>query len=126
MFWDVRPDQVGGVLSRFNDAAETLDADARSCVTDLTDAAASCGGLSGGTAAGGSPVGAALARFTGQTLECLTSMRGQAASCHAGAGEATASYAVGDGDMESAARGGEYRAPIGYGAPPPQIAWPRD
>ncbi|NJP66704.1 DUF6507 family protein [Streptomyces spiramenti] len=122
MEWDITPEGVRSRLTEFAEQSTQLDADARACVADLTEAAGSCGGLGLGGPPG-SPVGDALTRFTAQTLDCLTGMRGGADGSALGATEATAAYGEGDAAMEAAALDrADIRAPMGHGPMSPHLA----
>ncbi|MFX4291087.1 DUF6507 family protein [Streptomyces bohaiensis] len=122
MEWDITPVGVRNRLAEYARASSRLDAGAKACVSDLNEAAGSCGGLGVGPVAG-SPVGDALTRFTAQTVDCLTGMRGAADRSDVGATEVTASYGSGDVAMEANGLSrGDIRAPIAFGPMSPHLA----
>ncbi len=101
--WDIRPAEVGGVLSRTATAAEGLSKAGQSVQKTLPSAATAAGTISGmvcGPVPNG-PVAGALGEFAQKWSGDLTYIAKRTAASLNGAAEATRHYVEGDLEMAS-------------------------
>lgn len=99
--WDIRPAEVGGVLSRTATAAEGLSKAGQSVQKTLPSAATAAGTISGmvcGPVPSG-PVAGALGEFVKKWSSDLTYIAKRTAASLNGASEATRHYVEGDVEM---------------------------